>query len=221
MVGLRGGRHLHLEARDRHPDPPQRNPAIAAKEIATLDRLSGGRVLLGVGVGWLREEFEALGVPFEDRAARTDAAITAMRRLWSGDPVDVDDGFQTWRSAVSLPTPTRGAVPIVIGGHSDAAARRAGRLGDGFFPGKGDPERLSELVGIMRATAQEEGRDPDVIEVTAAHQGLAGNEPMRAVEELAAIGVTRMIVPTLTTDPAAAHDVYGAFAQRIIGPANS
>lgn len=195
---------------------PQRNPAIAAKEVASLDRLSGGRVRLGIGVGWLEEEFDALGVPFEGRGARTDAYVAAMRALWSGEEVDLDDGYHRWERAVSKPTPPNGSVPIVIGGHSEVAARRAGRIGDGFFPGKGDDERLAQLIGIMRASAEEHGRDPDAIEVTAGSRSIVGGDPVEAAEKLAAIGVHRLIVPPLAFDAASAPDAYAAFGDDVI-----
>ena len=195
---------------------PQRNPAITAKEVATLDQLSGGRVLLGIGVGWLEEEFDALNVPFAGRGARTDAYVAAMRALWTGEQVTLDDGYQTWNKVVSLPTPPGGSVPIVIGGHSEAAARRAGRLGDGFFPGKGSPARVAELIGVMRQAAEEAGRDPEAIEVTAGTNGIAGDDPLGAVAEMAAIGVHRLIIPPLAFEPAAAEEAYGTFAERII-----
>jgi probable F420-dependent oxidoreductase len=199
---------------------PQRNPAVTAKECATLDRLSGGRLLLGIGVGWLEEEFDALGVPFAGRGARTDAYVAAMRALWTGEEVDLDDGYQTWKRAISLPTPASGTVPIVIGGHSEAAARRAGRLGDGFFPGKGSNETLAHLIGVMRQTAEEHGRDPDAIEVTAGTPALGGDDPVGVVEEMAALGIHRLITPPLAFDADSAPEAYAAFGERIISKAS-
>ena len=98
--------------------------------------LSGGRVDLGIGVGWLEEEFDAIGVPFADRGRRTDEYVAAMRALWSGRPTDFSGDFVNFQACISRPAPAA-PVPIHIGGHSIAAARRAGRLGDGFFPGRG------------------------------------------------------------------------------------
>ena len=106
---------------------PQRHPFYVAKEAATLDQLSKGRVLLGIGVGWLEEEFKALGIDFASRGARTDEAI---RDLWSGDPSTVAGGHFAWPPVESKPKPVSGRIPIVIGGHSKAAARRAARLGE-------------------------------------------------------------------------------------------
>lgn len=195
---------------------PQRNPAVTAKEVATLDRLSGGRVRLGIGVGWLEEEFDALGVPFAGRGRRTDAYVAAMRALWTGEPVDLDDGYQRWSKAISLPTPAAGSVPVIIGGHSEIAARRAGRIGDGFFPGKGSPEQLGHLFEVMRRSAEEAGRDPDAIELTAGAPGMAGDDPLGAVAEMADLGVHRIVVPPMAWDPASAEEAYGTFRERII-----
>ena len=195
---------------------PQRNPGVVAKEIATLDRLSGGRLRLGIGVGWLEEEFDALGVPFAGRGARMDAYVAAMRALWSGEPTDLDDGYHVWNQAISLPTPTNGSVPIVIGGHSEVAARRAGRIGDGFFPGKGSPEQLAHLFTVMGQAATDAGRDPSTIEITAGAPRLDGDDPLGAVAEMEALGVHRLVVPPLAWDAESAPDAYGAFGERII-----
>ncbi|HZJ27879.1 MAG TPA: LLM class F420-dependent oxidoreductase [Acidimicrobiia bacterium] len=142
---------------------PQRNPVILAKEAATLDVLSNGRFTLGVGVGWLAEEFAALGVPFDDRGRRTDEYITALRSLWREDEPTFSGEFASFERALSHPKPTQqidGApsVPIVIGGHTKAAARRAGRIGDGFFPGLASPTKLEELINAMRVAARDAGR---------------------------------------------------------------
>ncbi|MBA3283075.1 MAG: TIGR03619 family F420-dependent LLM class oxidoreductase [Acidimicrobiia bacterium] len=198
---------------------PQRNAAVVAKEVASLDRLSGGRLRLGIGVGWLEEEFDALGVPFAGRGKRTDAYVAAMRALWTGEEITLDDGYQQWDKAISLPTPTNGTVPIVIGGHSEAAARRAGRLGDGFFPGKGSPEKLDQLFSVMRHAAEDAGRDPDNIEITAGTSAIAGPDPLGAVAEMAALGVHRIVIPPLAWDPVAASEAYGAFAETVIAKA--
>lgn len=174
---------------------PQRNPVVLAKAVATLDALSGGRLDLGIGVGWLEEEFDALGVPFAERGRRTDDYVAAMRALWASDDASHDGPFASFRNVSSNPKPSRGSVPIVVGGHTRAAARRAGRLGDGFFPGKGSPAELAELFDVTRQSAADAGRDPAAIELTAPHPGLFGHDPVGAAEELAAMGVTRSIVP--------------------------
>ncbi len=174
---------------------PERNPVIFAKEVATLDRLSKGRMELGIGVGWLEEEFDAIGVPWARRGARTDEYIGAMRALWSGDDATYAGEFVSFENVSSNPKPASGSVPFTIGGHSAAAAKRAGSLGDGFFPGKGSIAQLTELIDIVRQTAAEHDRDADAIEITAAHPGLFGDDPVGAAEELRAIGVSRTIAP--------------------------
>lgn len=174
---------------------PERNPLVLAKSVATLASLSKDRLILGIGVGWLKEEFEALGIPWEKRGKRTDEYMGAMRALWAEDDAHFDGEFTSFQNVTSNPKPPSGSVPIVIGGHSKAAARRAGRIGDGFFPGKGSMTELGELTDIMNQAAADAGRDPSTIEVTAGHPGLFGSDPAAAAEELTAAGVARTIIP--------------------------
>ncbi len=166
---------------------PQHNPVLMAKQIGTLDHLSGGRVLLGIGVGWLREEFEALGASFEDRGRRTDEYVAAMRELWSSDAPTFHGEFVSFDSAYCLPQPVNGAVPIIVGGDTPIAARRAGRLGDGYFPARGAPQ---DLLDLARRTAEEHGRDPDALEITTSLPADLGDIPA-----MAARGISRLLVP--------------------------
>jgi len=166
---------------------PQHNPVITAKQVATLDHLSGGRVLLGIGVGWMREEFAALGVPFEDRGGRTDEYIAAMRELWSADKPSFKGKYVKFENAYCRPQPVRKRVPIIVGGHSQAAVRRAGRLGDGYFPARG---AAPELISGARQAAAAAGRDPAELEITV---GLPDN--LDDIPALAALGVSRILVP--------------------------
>lgn len=195
---------------------PQRNPLLTAKEVATLDQLSGGRAILGVGVGWLEEEFDALGVPFARRGARLDEYVQVMRTLWSEPKASFDGEFTSFGEVICQPKPVRRTVPVVIGGHTEAAARRAGRLGDGFFPGKGSNDRIRELIAVMRAAAEEAGRDPDAIEITASGAAAFGPDPLEALAELAAMGVGRVMVPPLSFDPAAIGDALAEFGENVI-----
>jgi probable F420-dependent oxidoreductase len=190
---------------------PQRNPVVTAKEVATLDRLSGGRALLGVGAGWLREEFEALGVPFERRGDRLEEYIGALRALWSEEKPSFHGEFVDFTDAICRPQPVAGTVPIHIGGHTDRAARRAGRLGDGFFPGLSDPGRLGGLLATMRRAAEEAGRDPAAVEVTAG--GALDVDGVRRFEDL---GVDRVAVPLLAFDVDGIRRALGTFGTDVI-----
>ena len=143
---------------------PQRNPVVLAKQAASLDVLSGGRLLLGVGVGWLAEEFAAVGVPFTDRGRRHDDYVEAMRALWRDTKASAHNTYTNFDNAISLPQPSSRAVPIVIGGRSNRSARRAAEIGDGYFPSITEPEQLSPLLDIMNAEAQRLQRDPAEIE---------------------------------------------------------
>ena len=187
---------------------PQRNPVVLAKEVATLDSLTGGRVTLGIGVGWLEEEFDAIGVPFSERAARTDECVAVMRALWAGEAVDFDGEFTTLRAANSFPHPKQPSVPIVVGGHTLAAARRAGRLGDGFFPGKGN---WAEQRDAMEAAARNAGRDPSAIEITR-----GGAMDADGVKAMMDDGVDRVVIPPLAFDPAGLRDALSRFADDVI-----
>jgi probable F420-dependent oxidoreductase len=179
---------------------PQRNPVVTAKAVATLDHLSGGRVDLGVGAGWLREEFAALGVPFEQRGKRLDEYVEAMRALWTQDRAEYHGEFVDFENCISRPRPAQGSVPIVVGGHTEAAAKRAGRLGDAFFPGSATPEAIAELVDVMKATATEHGRDADAIPVYAMCMGKPCDAMYQRIEGLAGVGVVQAIVPTYRPD---------------------
>jgi probable F420-dependent oxidoreductase len=150
---------------------PQRNPVVLAKQVATLDVLSEGRLLLGVGVGWLAEEFDAVGVPFADRGRRHDDYVEAMRALWRDTKASVHNTYTHFDNAISLPQPARRAVPIVIGGRSNRSARRAAAIGDGYFPSITDPRQLSPLLDTMNAEAERLQRDPAGIEVTVPYPG--------------------------------------------------
>ena len=175
---------------------PQHNPVITAKQVATLDVMSGGRVLLGIGVGWLKEEFDAIGAPFAERGSRTDEYVAAMRALWSQERPSFDGRWVRFEGAYCRPQPVRGSVPIHVGGHSKAAARRAGRLGDGFFPARGNP---AELVALAREMAEAEGRDPSALEIT-----LSCPEDLAELCALKTLGVARVLVPVNPTPGMAA-----------------
>ncbi len=178
---------------------PQRHPLYVAKEAATLDVLSGGRFILGIGIGWLEEEFDALGIPFRERAGRTAEMVRAIRTLWKDEAQPFEGKYYRWKAVDSYPKPVqKPGVPIVVGGHTELAARRAARYGDGFFPGVADDEKLRWLLGIMREECEKLGRDPAEIEVTSGRQAPTPD----SVKELEDLGVARFMVPPPAFDPA-------------------
>ena len=166
---------------------PQHSPVVCAAQVATLDYMSGGRALLGIGVGWLKEEFDAIGAPFERRGVRTDEYVAAMRALWANDCASFEGEFVQFRDTYCLPRPVNGSVPIIVGGDTDYAARRAGRLGDGYFPARDTPQ---ERIDLARRTAEECGRDPDALEIT-----MPMPEDPDDIPNMKARGVARLVVP--------------------------
>jgi len=171
---------------------PQRHPAYVAKEFATLDVLSNGRAILGVGVGWLAEEFAAVNVPFAERAARTEESMRAIRSLWAARPTAFDGRFYKWPAIESNPKPIQPrGVPIVVGGHTEAAARRAARLGNGFFPARGDRDSLTRLFGALREECAKIGRKAEEIELTS---GVPGKTDVDAARRYEDMGVRRLTI---------------------------
>jgi probable F420-dependent oxidoreductase len=148
---------------------PLRHPIVLAKQAASVDVASGGRLTLGVGAGWLREEFDALNVPFDDRSGRLVEWMEIARDCWSGAPSSRSSARYTLPEGVlCLPTPAH-EIPFLMGGHSAPALRRAGRLADGWLAQQAlptlDPGALTEGAGAMRAAAAEAGRDPEACRV--------------------------------------------------------
>ena len=166
---------------------PQLSPVVCAAQVATLDYMSGGRALLGIGVGWLKEEFDAIGAPFERRGIRTDEYVAAMRALWANDCASFEGEFVQFKDTYCLPRPINGSVPIIVGGDTDYAARRAGRLGDGYFPARDTPQ---ERIDLARRTAEQCGRDPDALEIT-----MPMPEDPDDIPNMKARGVDRLVVP--------------------------
>jgi probable F420-dependent oxidoreductase len=170
---------------------PQRHPAYVAKAFATLDNLSRGRALAGFGIGWLQEEFDCLGIPFRERAARTEEAVQAIRSLWSDTAQPFDGKFYRWPAVESNPKPVQQpGVPIVIGGHVEGAARRAARIGDGFFPVQGDLKTLGPLLDALRDECGKTGRNPEEIEITTGAHAL-DLDTLRRYEDF---GVSRLVM---------------------------
>jgi probable F420-dependent oxidoreductase len=190
---------------------PQRHPIYTAKEVATLDVLSGGRVMLGIGSGWMKEEFESLGINFHHRGARTDEAIQALRKLWSSGTASFEGKHFKFGPLHSSPKPVHHNVPIHVGGNSPAAARRAGRYGDGFFPTAVNPEKLKELFAMMRSEAQKARRDPEAIEFSCMRSANGID-----LKLLADVGVSRVVVAPPGTKPEAITQGLEKFQKEVI-----
>ena len=170
---------------------PQRHPAYVAKEFATLDVLSRGRALAGIGIGWLREEFDALGIPFRERVGRTEEAVLAIRSLWSDGAQPFEGKYYRWPAVASNPKPVqKPGVPIIVGGHVEGAARRAARVGDGFFPARGDMQTLVPLLDALRDECGKTGRNPDEIEISTG----AGPLDLDTVRRYEDLGVSRLVM---------------------------
>jgi probable F420-dependent oxidoreductase len=146
---------------------PLHNPLAAAKQIASIDQVSGGRVVFGAGLGWAREEYQAAGVPWERRWSRMDDYVGAMRSLWS-TPVSTYHGeFTSFDQVYSYPKPTASEdFPVFYGGNGDLTLRRVARNGHGWIALNLRPEEASQKIRTIRAQAEELGRDPQSIEMT-------------------------------------------------------
>src|SRR5499425_1803010 len=150
---------------------PYRNPVVTAKMLATMDVLSGGRIILGAGVGWMEEELQALAAPaYKERGRVTDEFIRLMREIWRREPVDFKGQYYSLKPVSALPKPLqKGGIPVWTGGHTDAALRRAGQVADGWHPiglrppGLLEPEEYRQKIAIVRDWARKAGRDPQAI----------------------------------------------------------
>ena len=138
---------------------PQRNPLVLAKQLASLDVVSGGRLVVGIGVGYLEPELAAIGVPMAERGARTDEYLAAMRALWTSDAPAYSGRHVRFAGVDAHPRPVQRPLPVVIGGRAPAAHRRAARAADGWYGYMHSPESTAEQVIALRKAAAEAGRD--------------------------------------------------------------
>jgi probable F420-dependent oxidoreductase len=180
----------------------QTNPLLLAKQTASLDRISGGRFMLGVGIGWLQEEFVAMGTPFERRGARFDDYVTAMRKVWSGDVVEHDSDFLRWHGFKSYPLPVQKPMPVIIGGAKGKVFERIAKHGDGWFAPIADPVELGKALAELRSVCNTVGRNYADIEITTMWSPEAG---LDSIKRLEALGVARVtLFAAAVGDPVAA-----------------
>jgi probable F420-dependent oxidoreductase len=169
---------------------PQRNPLVLAKQVASLDVLCGGRLIVGLGVGYLEPEMRAIGVPMEGRGSRADEYLAAMRALWEEEEPAYRGRYVEFDGVDAHPRPVQRPLPVVVGGHTRAAHRRAARSGDGWYGFLVGLRAMAEQRELMRAAIAETGRErPLHVSVTPARRLDAEN--VRAYAEL---GVDRLIV---------------------------
>lgn len=177
---------------------PHRHPVLAAKMLATLDHLAPGRVIAGVGVGWMREEIELLGAaPWHERGAWTDEALRVMRASWREDPVSFEGRFFRFGPVTCLPQPRHRSIPIWVGGHSSRALRRAAELGDGWHGAYPTAGEMRTALDGLRAACQRAGRDFDSLTLSA-RLGLparkSAQELVDSLAEFRALGVQHVIL---------------------------
>ena len=173
---------------------PQRNPVYTAKQVADLDYLSGGRVDFGIGIGWLKEEFNALGVPWTDRAGRTEECIGVMKTLWCDELSSYQGKYFSFEAAYQNPKPVqRPHPPLIFGGESRAALKRVATLGQGWFTINVTPESLALGIDILRPMLEERGRAISDISISVSpDRKHINHESLKRFEEL---GAEQIILP--------------------------
>ncbi len=180
----------------------QTNPMLFAKQTASLDALSQGRLTLGLGLGWLEEEFKAMGTPFAKRGARFDDQLAAVKKVWTGETVEHESEFLSWHGFQSHPTPAQKPhPPLLMGGTTHKALKRVVSMADGWYAASDTEDDLAKHLDTLRGFAAEAGRDFDSLDITS-NWRVARNPD--AVERLGALGVKRlvaMITSTGETDP--------------------
>jgi probable F420-dependent oxidoreductase len=198
---------------------PLRHPLVAAKAAATVAELSGGRLVLGVGAGWMKEEFDALGVDFATRGRRTDEMIEVLRALWAGGMVEHHGRDYDFERLQLCPAPAQ-PIPIYVGGVSPAALRRAARLGDGWLGSGNDPAEVPAILERLRALRREAGRESQPFDAVVPLTTVPGPDELRRLEDL---GVTSTVsyplsftlgTPTSTLE--AKRAALEAYAENVI-----
>ncbi|MFB6173112.1 MAG: LLM class F420-dependent oxidoreductase [Halobacteriales archaeon] len=198
---------------------PQRRTALVAKQAAEVDVLSGGRLRLGVGLGWNELEYEALGEDFGRRAERMEAQVPLLRRLWTEEAVEHEDEFHSIPDMGLNPRPVQRPIPVLMGGTADPVLRRAARLADGWLP-QGDPGGdLDDRLARLREYLREEGRDLEEFEIVG-RMNLGSPDAddwAGRVEAWREAGATRLAVDTmgLGLDPAEHAATVERFADRL------
>jgi probable F420-dependent oxidoreductase len=192
---------------------PQTNPLLFAKQTASIDALSGGRLTLGLGIGWLAEEFKAMGTPFERRGARFDDYLEAIKKAWSGEVVEHESEFVSWRGFKSYPLPAQKPhPPILIGGATTKMLKRVIHDAQGWYGLGNSPQELGEKINALRSIAADASRPFDQIDITTNWRKINDADALSKLED---IGVTRavaMLGATGEPDPRKAIDLIASKA---------
>lgn len=198
---------------------PERSPVVTAKEIASLDKLSNGRFDLGVGIGWLAEEFTAVGVPWERRAERTREYLKAMKLLWTQENPEFSGEFCSFPKVRMYPKPVQKPYPpIIFGGESTPALKRVGEVGDGWFGVNVTPEAAPGLIARMKHYAQAAGRDPEKL-TFAVSPGLGSPIDIDMVKQFRDAGAHQVIAGGIPHDANAAKGEIERLAEKLVVPA--
>jgi probable F420-dependent oxidoreductase len=191
---------------------PQSNPLLLAKQAASLDLVSGGRFMLGVGIGWLEEEFVAMGTPFARRGARFDDYVQAMKQVWSGETVEHQSDFLAWSGFKSYPVPTQKPhLPVHIGGTKGKAFERVAKYAEGWFSPTTAPDDIKPGLDQLKAACAAEGRDIAEIEISS--MWLFNDDGYDNLKRFEDLGVSRLICPLFgmgTANPMEGIDRLGS-----------
>ena len=196
----------------------QRQPLILAKQLATLDFLSNGRLIFGAGAGWMKEEFQALNVPIANHGPRMAEYLEVIRRCWTEDDPSFDGRYYKLGDVGFYPKPVQKPhPPIWVGGFADGALRRVAQYGDAWHAG-GTPEMLSQGYAKVKQYAKEYGRDPDSIALTLRGDGIGRGEPAQTIEELRPYkdaGVSMVMLTFIGPNADAVGDKMTAFMRDV------
>ena len=198
---------------------PQQNPVVLAKALATLDSFSYGRLILGVGTGWSKEEYESCGVDYATRGKRMDEAVAVLRSLWADGASSFSGQFFSFRNAYSYPKPVRpGGIPILMGGESKPALRRLAKVGDGWLPYNMPVEDAPRMIRELKDMTRAEGRDPDRLRIIKIVYTSAGIDELKRYVDA---GVTEFNVATSGEIPLGDKGMQAKiaeFAERLVAP---
>ncbi len=197
---------------------PHRHPVLAAKMLATLDHLAPGRVIVGAGVGWMREEIELLGAPYDRRGAWSDEAIRIMRACWAGDRVEFTGEFFSFPPFAAVPRPATGTIPIWIGGHTPRALRRVAELGDGWHAAFASAAEMKKGIAALTEACKQTGRDATSLTLSA-RLGLPARQDADALvgelRALADLGVSHVVLESRVRDLEDLTAIYERFAGEV------